>query len=74
MQGTREGIIRHVQTLQVNGVDVQQYQEKRMCPRPSFCPVANCYWYTNGHNGEGQSSHVPVFCVKFEKQTIFAFT
>ena len=35
--------------------------------RPSFCPVANCYWYTNGHNGEGQSSHVLVFCVNFER-------
>ena len=21
--------------------------------------------YTDGHNGEGQSSHVPVFCVNF---------
>ena len=35
--------------------------------RPSFCPVANCFWYTDGHNGEGQSSHVLVFCVNFER-------
>ena len=35
--------------------------------RPSFCPIANCYWYTDGHNGEGQSSHVLVFCVNLER-------
>ena len=35
--------------------------------RPSFCPVSNCFWYTDGDNGERQSSHVLVFCVNFER-------
>ena len=30
--------------------------------------------YTDGHNGEGQSSHVPVFCLNLELWGIIAFT
>ena len=29
---------------------------------------------TDGHNGEGQSSHVPVFCVNLELWGIVVFT
>ena len=42
--------------------------------RLSFCPIAHCYWYTDGHNGEGQSSHVLVFCVNLELWGIIVFT
>ena len=43
-------------------------------PRPSFCPVANCFDIVMVHNGEGQSSHVLVFCVNLELLEIISFT
>ena len=58
-----------VNQLNLNYIDsfVFYSSTNRLSNRLSFCPVANCYWYTDGHNVEGQSSHVLVFCVNFER-------
>ena len=43
------------------------HRRRSNASRPSFCPVANCSIFLMVHNGEGQSSHVLVFCVNLEQ-------